>query len=130
MRWILLLALAGCGHTRIETTDPAARIYVDGAMVGKGHAEIRRTGVWHTAHIEVKTPDGRHETREVRREFTWGTLLCGLYTVYLGFIFCAQYPDTVLIALPAAGPYRSPWDVDPNGAPSVWDAPPSPKGEF
>ena len=128
-RLLLILALAGCGHTMIETTDPSARIYVDGTIVGKGHGEMSRTGVWRTALIEVKTPDGRHQTREVRREFTWGTFFCGYFTMAIGFAFCGQFPDTIFIALPAANA-KSPWDVDPRESPSVWDAPPPSGGGF
>ncbi len=114
--------LAACGTTRIYTNDPNARIYVDGEMVGKGSASVRKRGGPGSSQIIIKTADGRRFTKQMRRKFTYKTLLIGLVTSYIGFVAAWEYPDSVYVAVTedVGRPSRS-WD----GAGDAWlQAPP------
>lgn len=114
--------LTACGTTRIYTNDPNARIYVDGEMVGKGSASVRKRGGPGSSQIIVKTADGRRYSRQMRRKFTYTTLLIGLVTSYVGLIAAWEYPDSVYIAVSDdVARSSASWD----GAGDVWlQAPP------
>jgi hypothetical protein len=116
------LALASCGTTRIMTNDGSARIYVNGAYAGQGEAEMHRRGPPGTAEIVVEAPDGRRESRTVKRQFTGTTFALGLFTYMAGWLAAWEYPETVLIplALPQQRPAAS-WD---DGDGDVWLRPP------
>jgi hypothetical protein len=128
--WLLVLgaltvAGLGCGTTQVFADDPMARIWANGQLVGRGHAQIKRTGFPETTAIRVETEDGRKETTTVKRSVTGLTVLGALFTYGTCLIFCWQYPETVWAALPAgprSGPAapmgevsaRDPWlDPDP-----------------
>jgi hypothetical protein len=115
----LLALMIGCSTTRIVTTDPSARIYVDGAYVGQGRGAIRQRGRPHTAQILVKADDGRTARDSMKRSFTWVTLLGGIYTYGVGLLFFWEYPDTIFVPLPTPRP--SGWD---NSGDDVWLRPP------
>src|SRR6185369_14094382 len=96
---------------------PSARIWANGQLVGRGHAQIQRTGFPETTAIRVETEDGRKETTTVKRSVTGLTVLGALFTYGTCLIFCWQYPETVWASLPpgprTAGPpnapVRDPW---------------------
>lgn len=122
--------LAGCAHTRIETNDPQARIYVDGELLGRGSAEVDDPmGFPGQMVVEVRTASHKVE-RVVEREFTLTTFVVGLFTYCTGWLWAWEYPDTVVVMLPeaqrssgdAAGERGSSWDEPPRT--STWDAPP------
>jgi len=115
------LLLAGCGTTRIYTNDPNARIYVNGEMVGKGSASVRKRGGPGSSQVIVKTSDGRRYTKQLRRSFTYKTLLIGLVTSYVGLLAAWEYPDSVYIAV-AEDERRSSSSWDGNS--DVWLQPP------
>jgi hypothetical protein len=115
---ILALGLGGCGHVRIQTNDPEARIYANGAFVGKGEAEVpRRMGPPASMQITVKGTNAT-VTRTLRREITVVTAVFALYSYGTSFIWAWQYPQEVFVALPVRA--GSGWDEEPSG----WDAPP------
>jgi hypothetical protein len=113
---VLVLAIAGCGTTDIVTTDPGARIIVDGRHLGRGHAEISQTGLPESSTVMVVSEDGRREMRVIERRFTGTTLLAGLFTYGICLVACWQYPDTVFVPLP--GGARTPYG---QGAPVPYD---------
>jgi hypothetical protein len=132
---ILVIAIAGCGTTDIITTDPGARIVVDGRQVGRGHGEITQTGLPVSSTVAVVSEDGRRETRIIQRRFTGTTLLLGLFTDGICLLACWQYPDTVFVPLPGGAPTAygqgAPAPYDPwLQPPSAWQPrstrPPSP----
>lgn len=120
------LALAGCGHVRIQTNDPEARIYANGAYVGKGEAEVpRRMGPPASMEITVKGANAT-VTRVIRREITVVTAVFALYSYFTSFLWAWQYPQEVMVALPVRP--GSGWSEEPSGwdvPPSGWDAPPA-----
>ena len=127
-------ALAGCAHTRIETSDPQARIYVDGELVGRGSVDYdAHMGLPGEMVVEVKTPSQKVE-RVVEREFTVTTFVVGLLTYCTGWVWAWEYPDTVVVMLPeapgasgeASDERGSSWDAAPRA--SAWDAPPGGDG--
>jgi hypothetical protein len=144
MRSLLLLCAlaigvgaAGCGSTQILTTQPDARIFVDGRALGQGQASIDKRGAPGSAVVVVKTADGRQQQSIIQRSFTGTTLVAGLFTYGICLIACWEYPDTVFIALPepprpAAPPpvataAGDPWLIPPaNWHPRHIDAPEPP----
>jgi hypothetical protein len=126
------LAIAGCGTTSIFTTDPTAKIVVDGQPVGRGRAEIGQTGFPVSSTVLVVTEDGRRETLVIDRHFTGTTFVLGLFTYGICLIACWQYPDTVFVPLPVAPmgyglaapvPY-DPWLAPPPASPQSSPPPP------
>jgi hypothetical protein len=113
---VLVLAIAGCGTTDIITTDPGARIVVDGLQVGRGHGEITQTGWPGSSTVAVVSEDGRRETRVIQRRFTSTTLLLGMFTDGICLLACWQYPDTVFVPLPGGAP-----TAYGQGAPAPYD---------
>lgn len=122
---ILALGLGGCGHVRIHTNEPEARIYANGAYVGKGEAEVpRRMGPPASMEITVKGTSAT-VSRVIRREITVVTVVFALYSYLTSFIWAWQYPEEVFVALPVRA--GSGWEEEPSGwdaPPSGWDAPP------
>ena len=124
-----LLGAVGCGTTQVFTDDPTARIWANGQLVGRGRAQLQRTGLPETTAIRVETDDGRNETTTVKRSVTPLTVLGAFFTYGTCLIFCWQYPETVWASLSsgprAAGPSyntiaRDPWlDPDPGWAATV-----------
>src|SRR5436190_17056546 len=109
MRTLLMAALlasamtaVGCGSTQILTTEPTARIFVDGRSLGEGQARIDRRGTPGSARVVVKTADGREHASTIERSFTGTTLLAGLFTYGICLLACWEYPETVFIPLPPA----------------------------
>ena len=126
LAFVLLAALAGgCGTTQIIASDSHARIFVNGDLVGKGEAEIRKRGWPSSSRVVVKTADGREGRRTISRGFTLTTFLLGLVTYYACMVACWEYPDSVFVQLegPAAGAgdvaRLDPWLAPPPG----WAAP-------
>ena len=116
---LLGVALTACGHTTIVTNDKAARIYANGEYLGRGEASYgARTGFPGSMQITVKTA-GAKVAREVKREFTLTTFFLGAITYMTGWIWGWQYPENVIVLLPAQT--QGGWDE----APSAWDLPPS-----
>lgn len=121
------LALASCGTTRIVANDPGARIYVNGAYVGQGQAEIDRRGPPRRADVSVQTADGRSERTTIKRRFTGTTFLLGFATYMVGWATFWEYPETVHVVLPAPAPGHGErpaagWDQGGDG--DVWMRPP------
>jgi hypothetical protein len=133
----IAVLLAGCGTTYVIPSEPNARIYVDGEMVGRGTGEIRQRGLPGSAQVLVRTEDGRRQQQSVSRSFTVVTFLLGFITYGVCWIACWEYPGSVLVAVPPpAGGYGpgpsgtapgiDPWLQPPPG----WqpqDAPAAPK---
>ncbi len=117
---LLAAALAACGTTRIRTSDPAARVYVDGELVGVGGASIRQRGLPHTATIAVVAPSGARATRTVSRSFTATTAASFLLLSWVGLVAMWELPSEIDVPLPAG----SSWDDAPAGD-DVWSHPPA-----
>ncbi|HEX2659774.1 MAG TPA: hypothetical protein VHU40_15925, partial [Polyangia bacterium] len=67
---VIVLGALGCGTTQVFTEDPTARIWANGQLVGRGHAEIQRTGLPESTAIRVESDDGRNQTTTVKRGVT------------------------------------------------------------
>jgi hypothetical protein len=107
MRALVVLAAvaasaSGCGTTHVLTQDATARVYVDGAMVGKGHGTVSQRGFPGSAHLLAKSEDGRRKSATVSRSFTGVTLLLGFVTSGICWIACWEYPSSVVLDLPPA----------------------------
>jgi hypothetical protein len=105
---LLLTVGAGCGTTRIYTTDPGARVVADGRTLGKGQGELTRRGLPGSTNVVVRTDDGRQGELRLKREFTAMTLVMGLFTYGVCLIACWEYPDTVMIPVPMPAGYAPP----------------------
>jgi hypothetical protein len=108
---ILTLAalLGGCGTTYVIPSEPNARVYVDGAMVGKGVGKLPQRGLPGSAAVLVQTDDGRRQHQTVSRSFTLVTFLLGFITYGVCWLACWEYPGSVMVAMPApAGGYAPP----------------------
>jgi hypothetical protein len=110
----------GCATSRIVTNDPAARVYVDGRLLRPGQRFVA-TGPPHTANVLVLAKDGRRAYTRVSREFGFGTLFRGLYTMGACWLVCWRYPHEVTVLLPPPSPVSS-WDAAPLADP--WALPP------
>jgi hypothetical protein len=132
-----LLAASGCGTTYVIPSEPRARVYVDGEMVGHGQGTIRQRGLPGSAQVLVMTEDGRRKQQSVSRSFTVVTFLLGFITYGVCWVACWEYPGSVAVALPApAGGFAAqsgasgaggvdPWLQPPPGwHPPAGDAPP------
>ncbi|MCA9528331.1 MAG: hypothetical protein KC549_18730 [Myxococcales bacterium] len=128
MRRVALAALAvaplvGCGSAVIRSTDPAARIYIDGELAGIGEAEVRRMGPPRDFEVRVEE-HGTVTHHEISREFTAATLGIGLFTAYTGLYWAWMLPDEVrLPSPPVAATVVNPWT---GTAENPWGAPPAP----
>jgi hypothetical protein len=129
---LLLVAtlLGACGTTQLVSTDPSARIFVDGEMAGKGVGEVRMRGLPGSAQVLVKTDDGRRQQQSMSRSFTFVTFLLGFITYGVCWVACWEYPSSVVVNLPPpAGGYVSGGTLDsatgraPSGDP--WLQPPA-----
>ena len=116
----------GCGTTQIVTDDSTARIWANGQLIGRGHAQLQKTGMPETTSIRVQADDGREQVTTVKRSVTALTVLGALLTYGGCFIFCWEYPNMVWAALPprlpgaserSKAPVRDPW-LDP---PPDWE---------
>lgn len=110
----ILLAGTGCGTVVVTSTDPTARLYAGGRMLGRGTGELRRRGTPESTTITAISEDGRRAQTIARREFTGVTFLAGLFTYGICLIACWEYPSVVLVDLPpAAAPHQSEYGSDP-----------------
>ena len=124
MRAVLVciaLAAAACGTTRIVAGDPAALILVDGALAGRGTAELRKRGLPSQVDIEVRFPGGAIVRRLLSRKLTGLTLVAGLLTYGIGLLTVWEHPDEIVVPAPPAAsgwdaPAEDPWMRPPSGA--------------
>jgi hypothetical protein len=120
---LTLAALCGCGTTYVVTTDPGARVFVDGEMVGKGQGTVTQRGFPGRAQVIVNTEDGRREHTTMSRSFTGTTFLLGLITYGVCWVACWEYPGSVFVdvggqnrpAFTSATPAQDPWLLPPPG---------------
>ena len=103
----MLLGPAGCSlfvdssqHIRIEASDPAARIFVDGQEVGTGSALVpmRRN---RTHSVRAEAPDGGVAQGRIRKNIS----TTGILDIVGGFFFLVPF-------LGILGPGF--WELDPN----------------
>ena len=121
-----LLLATSCGHSRIFTDDPNARIYVNGKYLGKGEAEISTTGTPRSARILIKSTNGERTRKTVSRKFTATTFFLGVFSYMTGFYWAWQYPDTIYVRSAVrrgSNTGASSWDAPPSG--TDWSAPPA-----
>jgi hypothetical protein len=100
MRWLtvcLCFLWVGCATTRIQVQDAQADIFMDGQNLGKGTAEISSIGPPHTANIEARKHGKPIGSTQMRRSFTFKTLLWGVFSYYTGFYWGWYYPEQVTI---------------------------------
>jgi hypothetical protein len=131
---LLLVVSAGCGTTLVVPSDPSARVWVDGEMVGRGQGKVNQRGLPGSATVLVKTEDGRRQQASMSRSFTITTFLLGFITYGVCWLACWEYPGSLLVELPggpapdgyparAGTPGADPWLQAPAG----WQArPPAP----
>jgi len=123
VRAVLLLAaaVAGCGTTQITTSDPGARIFVDGEYVGRGRGEVTRRGPPGRATVLVRTDGGERAQATMRRSFGVTTFLLGLVSYLVCWVACWEYPESLYVSLPQHHPGPSwgggvdPWLQPPAG---------------
>jgi hypothetical protein len=120
----VLLVAAGCGTTYVLPSDPGARVWVDGEMVGKGQGEVRQRGLPGRATVVVKTEDGRRQDATLSRSFTLTTFFLGFITYGVCWVACWEYPLSLAVTLPP-GPGAQVDAYSGRSAPDPWlQAPP------
>ena len=123
--WLVpLLLVASCGHSQLRATQPDVKLYVDGDLVGKGTAEVKRMGFPKSVVVEARRGSAVVARQEISRRFTFSTAILGFVTLYTGFFWAWQYPDVVEIFVPETTVPRdalSPWERGPSLSP--WDQP-------
>jgi hypothetical protein len=126
MRLILALTLAaaGCGTTYVVTTDPGARVFVDGQMVGKGQGTVNQRGLPGRAQVLVKTDDGRREQTTMSRSFTGTTFLLGLVTYGVCWVACWEYPGSVFVDVGGSRLQQASYNTPATAAQDPWLQPP------
>jgi hypothetical protein len=113
---LLLTLTAACGTTHVVANDPAARVWVDGEMVGKGRGRVNQRGLPGSAVVLVKSEDGRRQQASMSRSFTITTFLLGFITYGVCWLACWEYPGSLLVELPVpAGGPTSPGGPAPDG---------------
>jgi len=116
----------GCGTSRVVTNDPSANIWANGKLIGRGQASLEQRGMSEETLISVRTDDGRTQNILAKRSMTAFTVLAGLFSYGLCFVFCWEYPDTIFALLPPAGaavPAAPAAPVDPwLSPPADWSA--------
>ncbi|HEY0706335.1 MAG TPA: hypothetical protein VGG33_06035 [Polyangia bacterium] len=120
-----VLVSGGCGTVSVMSTDPSARLYAGGRMLGQGTGQLTRRGTPESTTIVAVSQDGRRSQTVVKREFTGFTFLTGLFTYGICLVFCWEYPSVVLVGAPPQGGYASgsasyaagpdPWLLPPPG---------------
>ncbi len=116
--------LLACGHTLITTGNRQDHIYIDGESMGKGSAEVKRMGFPESVNVEVRRDGEVVQRQTLQRNFTFATLVVGLFTMYTGFIWAWQYPKKVELLVPELDRATrgsswdrfegSPWDKAPD----------------
>ena len=117
------LICSGCHRMMtIKTNQPDCDIYVNGDHVGRGTATVKRMGLPETAIIKVEHGD-HVETHTISRSMTLPTIGLGVISMYTGFLWAWEYPESVDIDLPTqtvgkkvvneSEPWTEPWTGSP-----------------
>ncbi len=96
----LLFISTGCHRMMtIKTNQPDSDIYVNGDHIGQGTATIKRMGFPETTVIKVEH-GGQVETYTISRTMTLSTIGLGVISMYTGFLWAWEYPESLDIDLP------------------------------
>jgi len=95
--FILIVLLSSCGSTQLLVDNKDVSIYVDGENLGKGSAEIRRTGIPKKINITAKYQSKEVGSLQLKRKFDLVTFITGYFTYGIGFIFAWRFPAVVTI---------------------------------
>jgi hypothetical protein len=118
---VFTIGAGGCGTTTIVTNDSHAKIFVDGAMIGRGQGGIQKRGMFGDAQVVVKAPDGRRQVQQISRSFTLTTFLLSFITYGVCLVACWEYPDSVYVMLDEVA--KGSWGPEA-GAVDPWLSPP------
>jgi hypothetical protein len=99
-----ILSCAGCATSQVVTNDPAAAIWANGRLIGHGQGELDHLGMPEKTLVQVRTTDGRGRDLVVKRHVTGFTTLAGILTYGICFLFCWEYPETIVAFLPPPPP--------------------------
>jgi hypothetical protein len=129
-RFCLLISLAAilllsesCDTTQLIAGDGNSSIYVNNNLVGKGSADVRRTGFPKRLFIETRQNGSKTGEIIVPRKFTFLTFFSGLYTYGFATLFTFQYPRQVYIPVNRQVYGHSAWDQPAEK--SIWEVPAS-----
>jgi hypothetical protein len=111
------LVTSGCGTASVMSTDPTARLYAGGRMLGKGTGQLQRRGLPGSTVVVAVSEDGRRSQTIAKREFTAFTFVTGLFTYGVCLIACWEYPSVILV-----GPPPTPYAGHPGGYPPAQGA--------
>lgn len=115
---VVLLYFSSCTtHLQVQG-HPGANIYVNNTLSGRGTINLPRLGIPKRVQITAYEGSQKIAEQEIRRRFTFGTLMLGLSTYYTGFIWGWAYPANISIH----SNYKvQSWDSPPTQ--SRWDNP-------
>ncbi len=96
--WLLVSAVlaSGCSTMSVHTNRADAEIYLDGRLIGVGHAKVKSMGLPNTAVIRAEH-EGEVVSKSVNRKFTLATALMMPFSYFTSAIWGWQYPDSVFI---------------------------------
>ena len=115
---IFLLLLNSCGTTSIVVSNSNVDIYVNSIYKGKGHAEVRRTGLPKKMKIETKYQGSTVGQLVVKRKFDAVTFLSCYLTYGIGLLFSFRYPANIIVPISIDS-------NEPNSSKeSIWKRPP------
>lgn len=99
---LFFLAATGCASTiRINSQPPGAKVYVDGAYIGKAPASYTDMGIVGTTHsVKLELPGYQDQTAMFSRssQFNAGACLGGVFFL-VPFIWILDYPSFVTYEL-------------------------------
>jgi hypothetical protein len=101
---LALSILGGCATSQVITNDTTAGIWANGELIGHGQAEIDHFGMPETTRVQVRALDGRGRDLVIKRHVTGFTTLAGILTYGICFLFCWEYPETIVALLPPPTP--------------------------
>ena len=93
------LLLSSCGTTTIFVSNSNVDLYVNSVYKGKGHAEVKRTGVPKKMKIEAKYQGSTFGELVVKRKFDAVTFLSCYFTYGIGLLFSFRYPANIVVPI-------------------------------
>jgi len=96
---LLILALTGCGTSRIISSNPKAEIYINNTYRGVGEISVTRAGLPQKINITARYNGLEVGSICARRQVMAISFFVGYVTYGVGFFLTWKYPKTITIPL-------------------------------